>query len=329
MTPEYALFTDTNEGEAMCARLRVLRDEVAPILAINLQTELTDHSVDHSGHVALLVSALAAPLAPDRRLSDIEAFILYAACYLHDIGMQYEQAEQTQTIKSLGLPRRLDEMSHEERGYILRKHHNRISADLVMQSFVNGVSPIVYQFRDAEYPHFIASLCEGHTLDIDGAESDRYAQLMSEGKPIRMALISGLLRMGDILDESRHRASVQKRKALLLPLLSQAHWYRHYYTRDIVVDPTTRTISLHFIFPRSKRDDYNQIIPRLSGPEIRDELNRHNTPFIKYGLVWVVELQRDDNPLATAEEMPPDVELEMVGILRISRLINASFRVVA
>jgi hypothetical protein len=234
----FALLSDMDTGGSLQSRLHDLRASVEPILSINLQTEFTDHSVSHSDNLSSLVDLLATPLQQgESALNGQELFVLYAACYLHDIGMQYEQADTTATIRRLTLPVRLNEMSREERGRYLRTYHNLISAEMVILSRHNAAPPIGLQLRDDDNPHLIAALCEGHTLRLDGEDQARYAELMSaEGSSIRMPLLSGLLRMADILDESQRRAKRSKAESLLLPVLSQAHWFRHYYTREIHVD---------------------------------------------------------------------------------------------
>src|SRR6266849_2855433 len=85
------------KDEGIRSRLINLRQSVAPILANNLLHHFTDHSVEHSDSLARYVDALILPLqATAEKLSEDELLILYAACYLHDIGMQYEKAYETQ-----------------------------------------------------------------------------------------------------------------------------------------------------------------------------------------------------------------------------------------
>ncbi len=80
------LFGHLKDGNRR-ARLINLREAVKPILANNLQTVFTDHTCDHSDEVTLLVDKLINPLqGSPHRLNDRELFVLYASCYLHDIG---------------------------------------------------------------------------------------------------------------------------------------------------------------------------------------------------------------------------------------------------
>jgi HD-GYP domain-containing protein (c-di-GMP phosphodiesterase class II) len=81
-----------------------LRSKVAPILSNRILTHFTDHSVTHSDNLARYVDELVESLqSTPEALTDQEVTVLYAACYLHDIGMHYENAGDTDAIKRLAL----------------------------------------------------------------------------------------------------------------------------------------------------------------------------------------------------------------------------------
>ncbi|HBE77846.1 MAG TPA: hypothetical protein DDW65_08685 [Firmicutes bacterium] len=81
------------------SRLIELRNAVKPILESNYLSNYTDHSVTHSDQLCDLVDKLTEPLY-EHQLTSIEGFILYAACYLHDIGMQHQRSYETQIVQS-------------------------------------------------------------------------------------------------------------------------------------------------------------------------------------------------------------------------------------
>lgn len=295
------------------SRLIGLRDAVMPILANNLQTEFTDHSCDHSDAVVHLVDQLAGPMqSGSRPLSERELFVLYAACYLHDIGMQYENAGHTQTIRNAKLNIDWASLSREERSTHLRRLHPMLAAEMVSLSVRSSSPPIGFALTDEDDPQLIAFLCEAHGLDVD---SERYRKLAAI-PAVRMDLLSGLLRMADILEESSRRAKRRKAETLLLPIESQAHWWRHYYTREVDFDTISKCITLIFDFPAARRQDYADLVPNLNVPNIQDELRRHAQPFARYGVPWVIKPLVDDNPYGVAEDMPLGVMLIMSGWLK-------------
>jgi hypothetical protein len=82
------------------ASLVRLRNAVTPILANNVLPHFTDHSVMHSDNLTRLIDELVTPIQETNRpLSDTELTTLYGTCYLHDIGLQYEKAGDTETIR--------------------------------------------------------------------------------------------------------------------------------------------------------------------------------------------------------------------------------------
>ncbi len=292
------------------ARLVNLRESVAPILANNLLPHFTDHSVAHSDSLARYVDDLIAPVqATEKRLSEDELFILYAACYLHDIGMQHGKANETNVINALNLLPGWGELTPEQQSEIIRRHHAAISAEMVRSS-LNAAAPIIgIQLTVDYFPMYVAALCEGHTLPV---ESERYKSLMVEGPNIRTELLSGLLRIADILDLSRRRANRAKALTLNLGLESQTHWWRHHYTEDITIDHNKNLVSVWFDFPKSHDAEYRRVVPQIQMPWIQDEFTRQTPVFHRYGFGWSVTSIVNNRPDSAAEPMPDSVLAEML-----------------
>ena len=292
------------------ALIESLRYAVAPILANNLLPHFTDHSVDHSDRLTTLVAELIEPIQSGRHaLSQTELAILYAACYLHDIGMQYDDAGSTRVIAELALPHGWDALREDQRRDLLRQHHNRISAEMVHRSATGG-PPLVGMVLSRELePGCVANLCAAHTVDTESAE---YQKLMSAATSVRMPLLSGLLRMADILDESQDRALREKALTLRLDVDAQTHWYRHHYTEGVVIDQHEKTIRVCFDFPPAREKEYGAIIPKLQIPLIQQELARHELVFHKYGLGWTLVHSVASNEYGIKEVMPEPVLTAML-----------------
>jgi hypothetical protein len=297
--------------------LIVLREKVAPILANNLLHHFTDHSVAHSDSLTQFVDQLAEPLqASDNPLSEQELVILYSACYLHDIGMQYENAGSTQAISRLALPQRWEDLSEDTRRVLLRQNHAEISAEMVMMS-VRSEAPIVgLQLTSEYYPRYVAFLCEAHTLPT---ESARYQELTADGPNIRMTLLSGLLRLADILDLSRRRATREKARTLTLDIEAQVHWWRHHYTEEITIDQHQRAVCLWFDFPPEHLSEYSKVVPPLQMPWVEAEFTKHMPVFNRYGIGWTITFKVEQKPYSEAEVMPEAVLTEMLKQLSLQR----------
>jgi len=295
-----------------------IRKAVEPILANNLLHHFTDHTVSHSDCLCHLIDKLIADLQDtDRPLSDDELVVLYSACYLHDVGMQYENAGQTRVVQQLNLSPTWEQISHEERQHLLRRHHHDISAELVEESVRTGAMPLGLQLTDAHHPAQIARLCAAHCVMPN---TQRYAELTSQVPGMRMPLLTGLLRLADILDESRHRACREKAMTLRLDLESQTHWWRHYFTKDVEIDSEDKRITIWFEFPRELVDEYQRVVPHLQLPWIEHELDYHREAFNQAGIGWSLQTKTETGPYSKIEAMPDSVMTEMLKQLRQRRL---------
>ncbi|MHA1658579.1 MAG: HD domain-containing protein [Promethearchaeota archaeon] len=300
--------------------LENLRSGVENILSINLLPHFTDHSVEHSDRMIEIIDEFIQPIQEsDKKLKEIELVVLYAACYLHDIGMQYEKAGNTRIIRSK-LDQEWEELSIETRCENLRKYHHIISAELVNLSVLDSSLPLGFVIPEEFKPDCIAALCEVHNCDFN---SQRYSKLAQEISGIRMKLLSGLIRVADILDESRGRASRQKSRVLMLDLSSQVHWWRHYYNEEITFEQNEKKIIIHYDFPKNCEKEYEKIVPLLQIPIIKDELLKHSEIFNKFGLSWTIETYAPKKPYGIADKMPDTVMSEMLRQLHDRKMLES------
>lgn len=300
------------------ARLMSIRERVTPILATNNLPHFTDHSVDHSDHLCSIVDSLTEPISERRALSDQEAFVVYAACYLHDVGMQHQNAGNTDVIKQVlkDTGQHWSDLSVDSQRQLLRDYHNKISAEMV-RSCVNEGYPILgITLTIDDSPGYIASLCEAHCLPTDGA---KYLELTAQGPQLRMPVLSALLRMADILDESRRRAQLYREQTVALDLTSRMHWWRHYYVENVSFDGTTQCITIWFDFPKARRNEYADLVPELQLPFLKDELDRQAPALADAGLYWSLKTAISPAGSTVAAPMPDEVQIRMVAELNARR----------
>lgn len=294
--------------------LQGLRKAVTPTLSNGMFPHFTDHSVEHSDRLVEIINKLIEPISEQKKLTDQELLILFASCYLHDIGMQYENAGSTQTIAKLDLKQKWDELTENTRREYLRKYHHEISADFVMMISHGQSSPINHTLPPDMKPEYIAALCEAHCVSV---KRPRYQELLDSTPGIRMPLLSALLRIADILDESCRRVTIEKFKTLLLDDESQKHWWRHYYTEDISYDIRKMKITFHFDFPKEKKKEYKSIIPYLQLPWVQSEFSNHNDVLNEAQLNWSLKWTLTEKPYKTVESMPESILVEMLKELHI------------
>ena len=311
--PEFKLL----KSDLMRGRLAAIRAAVGPILAGNLLRNFTDHSVAHSDQVCNLIDQLAAPAEPG--LNDVEAFALYAAAYLHDVGMQHERCGETETMRRVlaaaphhGRP--FDDLDESTRRELLRRHHNRVSAEMV-RGCVGAAQPTVLgvQLTREDRPAYVASLCEAHT---EPTSSTRYGELTADAPGVRMPLLAALLRLADILDETQRRTKMHLELTVRLDAESRMHWWRHYYVADVELRPGDRSVTLWFEFPPDRRDEYTALVPELQRPWIAAELDAHRGVLAPVRADWHLAEARIVGPdHATSRAMPDEVQLRMLGEL--------------
>ena len=129
---------------------------------------------------------------------------------------------------------------------------------------------------------------------------------------MRMKLLAAILRLADILDESRRRACRHKAETLLLDLESQSHWWRHYYTRDIEFITASKEVVVWFEFPVESKQIYREVVPQLQMPNIYRELAAHQGILNHAGLVWTASQKIGDPEFNTIEAMPEEVVTYML-----------------
>ena len=310
------------------AALVGMRAKVARILANNLLPHFTDHSVAHSDRMVAIAGSLIERIQRGvHPLNDRELTVLYGACYLHDVGLQYENVHEIPIIQDAmsagGLAVEWAGLSPGTRRGMLRDHHHLISAWMVMNSVRGGKAVLGVQLGPELLPERIASLCEAHCTESDSA---RYKQLTEVGPDMRMDVLSALLRLADILDESQRRADPAKARTLDLTPEERLHWARLYYTEDITVDAVKEEICIWFDFPEDHIAEYKRVIPELQVPCIEEELGHHAMLLKRHGVHWSLQYKVVVKSYSTTEALDDRVWAEMLQIVNRRRMAAAEER---
>jgi hypothetical protein len=166
----------------------------------------TDHGPSHSRRVAEYCEKLRAVrvFPAGLELNVMERYLLTAAAWMHDVGMQAKTPPTT------------DDAIND-----VRRLHPERSHQLLAESTIEfGVSnPVVI---DA-----IAVLAKSHGTEfyrkvVDGIEENRSIS----GYPVRLRLLAALLLMADELDLRVERAVTKNKGTEFLPVTA-AHWLKH------------------------------------------------------------------------------------------------------
>lgn len=213
--------------------LGVLEERVISILSTPIHIHYTDHSINHSNRILTYISDIlkAAKLS----LTDIEGFILIAAAYLHDIGMQTPRFENDE--KSIT---ELTDKDLEE----IRKNHHIYTEKFIFNSLTESPGNRYYLGLDGmtEYVETIAEVAKYHRkFNIDEVENEDIG-----GDHIRTNLLCALMRLGDALDIDFRRVFIDKLKVFSIPTESKFHWFTHHYIKSVVLTQLKVQITLQY-----------------------------------------------------------------------------------
>ena len=267
-----------------------IRAAAERIWARPLHRYYTDHTISHSERIITRLDGLTAGMmATDKRLNRTEIFILLAAAYLHDIGMQNERFAGGDLEQ-------------------IREEHNEQSAEMIYAVFENptGAFPIAFPDQPT-LVEAVALVSKGHRrVDLAGLD---YEPLPYEDGILRLRLLAALLRFGDELDIDHRRVDMEMIKLAALPTDSQLHWWKCYYVSGVsIVDEYIRVA---YRFPQA-RPDYAQLIIPLVEDEIRAKRAALEPIFWGDG-VKVALGPPQVRPMRLIEPMPAEVEAEARG----------------
>jgi len=247
-----------------------IRLKVKDIWDNTLLDHYTKHDIDHSNRIIRYIDKILE--CGNCTLNEDERFILLAAAYLHDIGMQFPTYAD--------LPRKnKDEYTREEKEMVREKHHE-ISAKVILES-VKPNSKISLGLEECReiYPDLIATVSKYHRkLPLDSEELQDMP--VETGKKVRLRLLAALLRLADALDQTRDRVNMESLRRWDIPPESKIHWYTHYYVQS--VDIENGRINVCLTLPE-KYNGNTKIVEYFKN-KVKETIKRHLSEV--YTILW-------------------------------------------
>lgn len=260
-------------GRDFLRRLDRIREAMDSVWEAPRLPWFTKHGVEHSDSLVRLLGESTAHLQTTPQYLDCgELFVLLAACYLHDVGMQ---------AADIGKP--LDQFEPSDHVKIRDTHPSLARELIVSRTRSRGVDEFELGLEDDDFLASIAMVAEAHGT----ATYERALRELLEtrpqplGVPLRGDLLGALLLMLDELDIQRARATFPK-EAQFSDISTMYHFLNHYVAGVHVVDgvtPKQRRITVDFLFPlgsNQMRDDVRELILqkllrqlRLTNPTVR------------------------------------------------------------
>lgn len=211
------------------------------IHAVPFLYSFTDHGISHSERMLLCIDKLLNGCKQKNVLNEYECYVLIAAVYLHDIGIQESKED---VLTRFAQDNNLLFDSSDKPNFV-RKYHHLISAFLIREDITSKQVPLVYD-GDPELGRYISLVVESHGIDFS-QEKSRYKTYIYHENSVRVHLLSVLLCLADSFDCDNRRIDSKKFRYTELPKISRLHWMKHLYIKGISFD--NRVVTISYIFP--------------------------------------------------------------------------------
>jgi hypothetical protein len=264
----------------------------------------TDHTSE--GHSRRIIDLLEQMFDGDDVLTPNELFVLLAACYLHDLGMQYAIIDG----------RDIETMDSSDWGTV-RKRHPEWSRKLIIErtlvrgrdDFEIGLSP------ESDFLEAIAIVAESHGSQFfERNVSELEARKLRPGnEPARLMAVAALLLMADELDLHRRRVEQWPRDTFRLSPTGQLHFHVHDYVGRVTIarskPSANRRVELGLSFPVGSAG-YRELVVEWLARRLLKQIRRTN-PVLLEGLdgafVWDERITIDSEivPGPVRRALPP------------------------
>jgi hypothetical protein len=234
------------------------------MLARPMFRHYTDHTIEHSQRVIFLASDLIKK--GEINLSQEERFVLLCAIALHDIGMQTNMYIENK-------PQNPSDDDLET----IRKNHHIYSHKLIKNDYEKyGLK------KQEDLVDYIAQVAKNHReTDLETESRD----IEYTGKPLRLKLLSAIIRLSDCLDYDHRRINIEELSTFNISAESKAFWFCHYYVQSLRIDK--KNIKIVFRFPKAYKDSSIEAsIVRYVTSEIKDQINKLSDLLITYSHIF-------------------------------------------
>ena len=297
-------------------RLERIRLSAEKIWQEQRLTWFTDHRAQtHSKYIIEHLADILQNLEKtEQRLNVHELYVLLAACYLHDIGMQNYVSKDGKGV---------EQFSSADYNSI-RKDHPRRAKEMILR---RGFSSTKDEFRididdDPQYLKLIALVSQGHGTAFFEDSVKQLDQLgyRPGNAPFRGSLLAALLLMGDELDLHERRASF--RQEYSYSPVSLLHHYIHSYVTGVEIvsgfTPKHRRIRVFMEFPKDADRYKNDVCDLVRNKLLtqcqltNDIIERATQGELKWDLKIEINVSVDQEnvrrPLNTSAQAPEILE---------------------
>lgn len=234
------------------SRLELIRLAVTRFWEHKRYFHFTNQGIHHSERVHRILSELIGELPQDQRLGIEEVFILLAAAWLYEIGMQ---SPDLGAIPNIGANK--EGPTHSQLNTIRASKH-LLSQRLILGNFSdayrgNRIALGLNTPMD-QYTILIAEVCRW-------CSNEPLAEVpetgLVNGATVRIRLIVALLRLADQLYIDSPRINFDVLDAAELSMSEFARWWAYHYTSILPIQ--SGQINFQYLLPPSQKDYLSQI----------------------------------------------------------------------
>lgn len=300
----WARVSERNRASLMQIRSAV--EKVWAPDAPRLVTNFTDHGFEHCQRLVRYVQQLL-DASTGQPLNEVETYILLAAIYLHDVGMQCDVPE---VQREAGVEIKATEASgySKEEQTAIRSNHHLLTVAWLSHAYRTGetilASPI--QTVPAQLMKHLMDVCKYHTK-LSLQECD--ASFNYKGRH-RKRLLAALLRFADEMDIIHSRVNIETVEAFRLPPENAVYWWLHYFT-DLSLERSVLTF--HVTLHDEDVERYGEVVRE----QVAERFRRKNDPVLDvladYGVGVRIryEVSLDSSPFMKRPQ--PEIWRELTG----------------
>lgn len=310
--------------------LEEIKVATAEIWKVPALPGFTDHGPKHSRRVARLLGQIVKRfMFTQYALTEYEVFILLAACYLHDIGMQYTRREGRTTDQPL------TKSDYDD----IRESHPKKSFELIKSRVIgpwsrDAASPVDPELDECLRP--IALVCKAHGtkfFDPTLKELEELVCYPDGDRPVRGPLLAALMLMADELDLHTTRADFPADHETRFSTESQLHNLAHNYIPLVRVQdgrtPKHRDIVISFDFPAGSSKTYGRDVRDWVISKLECQCRRTKNILLEGSqgeLTWgrIVPDKEGEDTFGRRHPMPLVVQTHLREKLARRRVVNRS-----
>lgn len=324
-----------------------IKSEIENLFSEHSDRDMTKHNVTHVESILKYYESFLddwieheTKSKKTKELFPTKLYILIAATYLHDIGMQIVNIDTLRKFNSISAiisneNLEFDDSNEEGKHQITkfaRKHHHEITFDWISNKYENcSRLPDFKLEKDCRTK--IAEVARAHNVWLTDDSSyrkfeDRLRLIKTSEGYIDVVQLACFLRLGDILDQDKKRAEIWRLSINKIDPESELHWWRHNLVQACRLnrkDGTVFELEVVFRIPSNCENDkewLNKFLYNSVVLEIYYEFERIRLKNYISNVISAIIIPSIDDCLNGCEQLEDTMDPDIKNRLRLKLYID-------